>query len=108
MIGNTKRHRWRRVQRLMHAAPIVVRHIKAHGRGVAFEFLAKAVGQPREPPRSHADRKVRALDEAGRDFGRHAGYHLTAYRYYGAWAVAVCRVFAEVGYRQRLYNDAPS
>jgi hypothetical protein len=73
-ISDAKGNGWGRVKRLVHAAPIVVRDIEADGRGMAFELLAKAVGQPREPTGSHSDRKVGALDEAGRDFRRHTGY----------------------------------
>ncbi len=90
----------------MDTAKVVVGHIQAHSRSVAFELLGKPVRQPGEPPRSHADRKISTLDVGGGDFRGHARHHFGAYRYYSARAVAVRRVLAQIGYGQRLHNDA--
>lgn len=39
MIGDVECHRWRAAQRLMHAAKIVERDVKADGRKVAVDLL---------------------------------------------------------------------
>jgi hypothetical protein len=54
----------------MDPAQIVVSHEQDHGGGMVFELLAKAVGQPGEPPRRHSQREVRSLHVAGRDVRR--------------------------------------
>ncbi|MEH2486471.1 hypothetical protein V1280_002410 [Bradyrhizobium sp. AZCC 2230] len=41
--------------------------VQRNGRNVIVQLLAKAVRQSREPARRHAERKVLALDIAGRN-----------------------------------------
>jgi hypothetical protein len=95
-----------RGQAFMDPAEVVVRNVQAHGRRVVFQLLRKAVGEPRETPRCHANAEVRPLNVGGWDFGWHPGYGITGYRYYGARAVAVRGVLPKVCYRQRLDDDA--
>ena len=51
----------------MNAAEIIMRDIERGGRNVIIKFLANAVRQSREPAIAHAERKVLALNIAGRN-----------------------------------------
>jgi hypothetical protein len=51
----------------MDSAQIVVGDVERDRRDVVFQFLAKAIGQSREPPASHPRREIAALRIAGRN-----------------------------------------
>jgi hypothetical protein len=81
VIRDPERHCRRGSNGFVDAAKIVVRNVQAHGRRVVFQLFAEPVCQSRKPTRRHADRKVAALNVAGRNVCWRAGYYLTAYRY---------------------------
>ena len=74
---------------------------------MAFQPLAKAVGEPRKSFRCHADREVLPLDVACRDLLRLAHYRYAPYSYYGGRRVAArCFGYIQVGYAVGLVDDA--
>jgi hypothetical protein len=54
VIGDSKRDRWCGFGGFVHAAKIVVGDEQGESGGVVFEFLAKAVRQPREATACHS------------------------------------------------------
>ncbi len=61
MIGEAEGFRWRAPDGFVPPAEIVMRHVQRHGCRVVLQLFAKAVCQPREPTRTHADRQIAPL-----------------------------------------------
>ena len=82
--------------------------VQRHRRRMVFQLFAKAVCEPREAPRSHADRKVGALGVAGRNLSRNTDYRFAAYCYYRSRRIAVRRILPKIGDGIGLNDDAVS